>query len=125
MLSTLGIIGLFLAMTGLVGIVGAEATRRTFEIGVRMALGATARSVVWLVLRASMVTVGISAAAGVAITLAAAPLLSPLLAAGQSAADPVALVLVFAVLLAAAGVATLAPVRRAVRVDPGIALRAQ
>jgi hypothetical protein len=81
--------------------------------------------VIWLVLRPSATTVIISAAAGIALTVAAAPLLAPLLAAEQSAADPTAIALVVAVLFAAACFATLAPARRAVRVDPGIALRAE
>jgi putative ABC transport system permease protein len=125
LLTSLGGIGLLLAMTGLFGIISADATRRTFEIGVRMALGATRAAVLWLVLRRAIALVLVSALVGTVAALIAARALTPLLAAGQSTADPVALVLVILVLLVVAGAASFRPARRAANVDPVVALRTE
>ena len=124
-LLALGVIGLVMAMTGLIGIISAETTRRTFEIGVRMALGATKPAVIWLVLRNSVRIVLLSAIAGMAVAVAIGRALTPLLAAGQRAGDPVALVLVVLVLVVAGAAAALGPARRASGVDPAVALRSE
>jgi len=125
LLLALGAIGLTLAMIGLHGIVSYGVTRRWFEIGVRMALGASRLSVVNLILRHAMRVVAVGAAIGAIVSLIVLQALRPLLAIGQSAVDPLAIAAVAVTLVAAGAVASLWPARRAVRVDPTVALRAE
>jgi putative ABC transport system permease protein len=117
-----GAIALALAAVGLYGLMGYTVARRTHEIGVRMAMGADAGSVVALVLRQAMTLVAIGAALGLAASLA----LSRVLASGLfqvSPSDPAVLVGVTLLLTLVALIATLVPALRATRVDPLIALR--
>jgi predicted permease len=120
--SFFGLLALLLACVGLYGVMSYGVSRRTNEIGIRMALGARTHSVLWLVLREALMLVGIGLAVGVlaslAVTRTAASLLYEL-----KPNDP--LTITFATLLLA-GVAALAsylPARRAARVDPMVALR--
>ena len=113
-----------LAAVGIYGIVGYAVTERTHEIGVRLALGATPRDVVAMVLCQGLGMAAVGTAAGLAAALAAARLIeSELYAVG--AADPATFVAVPLLLLAVASVACYIPARRATRVDPVFALRAE
>jgi putative ABC transport system permease protein len=121
-------VALFLAALGLYGVISDSVTQRTHEIGIRMALGARRPDVLRLVVRQGMSLV----LAGVGLGLTLALLLLLLLAdrAGTylyqgRALDPLILVTVPLVLLAVALVANWLPARRAVRVEPSVALRAE
>jgi predicted permease len=119
-----GLLALGLAATGLYGVVAYVTAQRTGEIGVRMALGASRRDVRRLVLRDTLTLAGIGAMIGVPAALAGARLLgSQLYQVGP--ADPLALWTGLALLSLATLAATYLPVRRAVRVDPAMALRAE
>ena len=122
--SGFGLLALLLSCLGLYGILSYTVARRTNEIGVRMALGAARRDVLWLVLRDALRLVLIGAALGVPAALAAARLISSQLF-GISAADPVAFGLATLALLVVSIVAAYLPARRATRVDPLVALRVE
>jgi predicted permease len=116
------ILALVIACVGLYGTMSYKVSRRTGEIGIRMALGAQRGSVVWMVLR----EVAALAAVGLAISLPTALATSKLVASflfDMKPNDPLALTLAVAILLAAALLAGYAPARRASRIDPMIALR--
>jgi predicted permease len=116
------ILALLIASIGLYGSVAYSVARRTGEIGIRMALGAESRRIVWMVLR----EVATLAAVGLGIGLAAAYILTRFVASflfGMKPHDPLALSVSVAVLVAAAILAGYAPARRASRVDPMAALR--
>ncbi len=98
--------------------------RRTREIGIRMALGAHSANVVRLVTRDTMRTVVIGAAVGLALCVVATRVLAVVLF-GVSTLDAAAFMGVAALLLSVALVASYIPARRAVRIDPLIALRAE
>jgi len=78
-----------------------------------------------LILRHAMRVVAVGAAIGAIVSLIVLQALRPLLAIGQSAVDPLAIAAVAVTLVAAGAVASLWPARRAVRVDPTVALRAE
>jgi ABC-type antimicrobial peptide transport system permease subunit len=120
--SGFGLLALMLSCLGLYGVLSYAVARRTNEIGIRMALGADRRDVLWLVLRDAMRLVLIGAALGISVALAAARLVASQLF-GISAADPGAIVVAMLVLLVVAAVAGYLPARRATRVDPLVALR--
>ena len=123
LLTLLGGIGLLLAAIGIYGVMGYFVTRRTQEIGVRMALGATRADVVRLIVRQAAAPVAIGLAAGVLASLALTSVLQAQLF-GVSPRDPLTL-MGAAVLLAVVGlVASLVPARRAASIDPTRALRA-
>ena len=117
-----GAVGLTLAILGVFGLVAYAVSLRTREIGIRMALGAQqtalARFIAWEGLR----PVAIGLGAGLPAAVGAASLLRGILI-GVGPADPVVLAFVATTLLASAGAAMLAPVRRAVSVDPATVLR--
>jgi ABC-type antimicrobial peptide transport system permease subunit len=116
------LLGLILAAIGIYGVLSYSVSRRTREIGVRMALGAVRSSVVSMILRDSLTPVATGAALGVIAALIGGRLIAALLY-GVSATDPLTLAGVVAVLLGVAVVASLVPASRAARVDPIIALR--
>jgi putative ABC transport system permease protein len=122
--SGFGLLALLLSCLGLYGILSYAVARRTNEIGVRMALGADRRDVLWLVLSDALRLVLIGAALGVPAALAASRLVASQLF-GISAADPGAIVAATLALLAVAAVACYLPARRATRVDPLVALRCE
>ena len=120
----LGVLALVLASVGIYGVVSYAVARRYREIGVRLALGATARSVLGLILRQTMRPVVVGAAIGVAAASAMSRILSSVLF-GVSPADPVGLggaaLLVLGVALAAGVMAA----RPATRADPTATLRCE
>jgi ABC-type antimicrobial peptide transport system permease subunit len=96
--------------------------RRTREIGVRMALGAQARNVLWLVLRETLFLVAIGIAIGLPVALAATRLIKGFLF-SLSANDPLTIALAVSLMLAVAALAGYLPARRATKIDPMMVLR--
>lgn len=120
----LGVTALVLSVTGLYGVLTYTLGQRTREIGIRMALGATASTVVALVLRQAVRLAGGGAAIGLAISFAAMWLLSSVIRLRTvSVLDAAAFGAGLAVVIAATALAAYQPARRATRVDPAQALR--
>jgi predicted permease len=117
-------VALLIGVVGIYGVVAYAAAQRTREIGLRMALGAQLGDVRGMFLRQGLILTGIGIGVGVAASLAAARVMSTLLF-GVSATDPITYAAVSAVIAAVALIATYLPARRAARVDPVIALRAE
>src|SRR5712664_51271 len=117
-------LALLLACIGIYGVLAYLTGQRVPEIGVRMALGATAREVVWLVLRQSLVMIFAGVAAGALAALAAGRLLERSVE-GVRSVEPLAFAITIPVLVIAALFASFVPARRASRVDPVSALRQQ
>lgn len=115
-------VAILLASVGIYGVLAYTVGQRTQEIGIRMALGAQARKVPWLILRQGLVWIGIGLALGFTAALALTRVMESLLF-GVGARDPVTFVAVAVVLSAVAVAACLLPARRAARVDPMVALR--
>ena len=117
-----GGLALLLAGIGLYGLMAYNVTRRTQEIGVRIALGAARREVLSMILRETLGLTSIGIALGLAFALVTSQLIANMLY-GVPAQDPVTLVAVSVVLTAVAAVAGWIPARRAMLVDPMVALR--
>jgi hypothetical protein len=123
-LGAFGLLAMALAATGVYGIMAYAVSRRTREIGIRMSLGASSAIVLRLVLDRTAILIAVGTVSGLGLTLAAGGFLGPLLY-GVSARDPIAY-LVTLLLMALVGVlACLVPARRALKVDPLIALRSE
>ena len=123
LLGTLGLFALVLAALGVYGVLSFLVRARTREIGVRVAIGATPRAVVVMVVRQAMVWTLTGMAIGVALAAVTARLLGSVLY-GVSAADPVTFGAVIVMLGLVAGLAAVVPAVRASRLDPLAALRA-
>jgi putative ABC transport system permease protein len=115
-------LALVLAAVGIYGVMAYSVNRRTREIGIRVALGATAAQVRGLVVGQGMVLTAIGVLVGLAGSLAATRLMAALLF-GVKATDAQTFALIPLVLLAVGLFASYLPARRATRVDPMIALR--
>jgi putative ABC transport system permease protein len=122
LLSLFGIVALCLAMAGVYGVMAYVAGQRSKEIGVRMALGATPHSVLWLMLGRGLQLTAIGLAAGVLGATASSRLLSGMLF-GVQANDAATYAGVVAALGVLAVLATYLPARRAARTDPLVVLR--
>jgi ABC-type antimicrobial peptide transport system permease subunit len=122
LLGVFGSIGLLLAAVGIFGVISYSVSRRTRELGIRVALGAQPGSVLGMILRQALALTLIGIAVGVPCTLATARLITHLLF-NVTPYDPVTLVLVSLVLLAVGALAGYIPAQRAMRVDPVVALR--
>jgi predicted permease len=117
-----GVLAAILTLVGLYGLIAYTVTRRTNEIGVRMALGAGRAAIARLILRETGVLLAIGSVLGVVLALAGGRAASTLLF-GVRAYDPPALLLALAALGAIAFIATYAPARRATKIEPVTALR--
>jgi ABC-type antimicrobial peptide transport system permease subunit len=122
LLSGFALVALLMAALGIYGVVAFVVSRRTREVGIRMALGARAADVLRLVLRQGMTPVLIGLAAGLALSLGLGRLSAGLLF-EVPPHDPATLAAAAAVLTAAALLACAVPARRAARIDPAQALR--
>jgi ABC-type antimicrobial peptide transport system permease subunit len=120
--SFFGLLALLLACVGLYGVLSYSVARRTNEIGIRMALGAQRRNVLWLALREAFTLVVIGVVLGLAVSLVATRTASTLLF-DVKPDDPLTITLATLLLLTVAAFAAYLPARRAARVDPMIALR--
>jgi putative ABC transport system permease protein len=123
MFAILAFIALVLSAVGLYVVTAYSVVQRTQEIGVRMALGAQAPQVWWLVFRRAAVQLGIGLAIGLAGSVAAGRLLQQLPFVRTSSYDPATLTSIASILIGVAVAACFWPARRATRLDPVIALR--
>ena len=117
-----GALALLVACVGLYGILAYSVARRTREIGLRLALGATRAGVLWMVLRESLALVGLGFAIGIPAALAASRLIRTMLY-GLTPTNPATIGAAFLILLATSTAAAYIPARRAASVDPMTALR--
>jgi putative ABC transport system permease protein len=117
-------VALFLAVVGIYGVKSYLVSRRTREIGIRVALGAERRDVITMVIREGLVLAGLGLAVGVGLSLLAGPAVRGLLFQGRALDLPV-IALAAVTLLASLILASWLPARRATRVPPTIALRTQ
>ncbi len=122
--SGFGVLALLLAVVGLYGVLSYNVTRRTAEIGVRTALGATRSDVFRLVIKDAVRSLGAGVAVGLPLAWLASSLFSRMLF-GLTATDPSTAAAAIACLALAGGAAAYVPARRAMRVDPLIALRSE
>ena len=122
LLAVFGGLAMVLAAVGLYGVVAYSVAQRTREIGVRMALGAQRADVLWMVLARGLAVTAIGIAIGLTLSAWAMQALSRLLY-GMSPLDPVAFSLASLGWMATAMLASYVPARRAMRVDPVVALR--
>jgi predicted permease len=120
--SFFGLLALLLACVGLYGVLSYTVARRTGEIGLRMALGAQSRDVLWLVLREALTLVVIGTGIGLVASLVATRTASTLLF-GLEPNDPLTIAVATSLLLTIAALAGYLPARRAARVNPMVALR--
>ncbi len=111
-----------LVALGLYGLLAYTVTRRTTEIGVRLALGATQKSVLWLILKDALFLTIVGICVGIPAVLLSGKLISSMLY-GTSASDPVTLSITALLMLLIAALAGFLPAWRAAKVDPTIALR--
>jgi len=125
LLGGLGGIGLVLAMAGLFAMVSYSVTRRTKEIGVRVALGAPSGAVVRLVVADAMVLTAVGLAGGLFAASLLTPALASFLVTGLSPTDPLAFAGTAVLFAVVSALATVPPIRRATGVGPLVALRTE
>ena len=118
-----GGLGMLLALIGLYGLISQSVTRRTAEIGVRIALGATPQAVLRGVLREGLTLVGWGVVVGLLVALVVVQPVAMALFGGGRAADPLGLIAPAVLLLLAGMAASYIPARRATRIEPATALR--
>ncbi|HUJ30760.1 MAG TPA: ABC transporter permease [Candidatus Acidoferrum sp.] len=122
MMAGLGVIAFVIALVGVYGVMSYAVAERTHEIGVRLSLGAQRRDVLWLVSRRGLLLTLGGLAAGLPLSVWLAHLLSGLIY-GTSALDPATFLAIPTLLVFVALLACYVPARRAMRVDPIVALR--
>jgi len=120
--SIFGLLALVLTSIGIYGVVAYQVTRRTGEIGIRMALGAQPTDVLWMVMRETFLVLAAGAALGLPAAVASAQVLRSVLF-GLAPSDPSAIVLAATALAAAGALAGFLPARRAASLSPMDALR--
>jgi len=121
-LGAFGVLALILAATGIYGVMAYAISRRTREIGIRMAIGASQGQVLAIVARRALLLIGSGTLAGLAVALAAGRFLERILY-GVQPTDPLTLAIVLLLMLAIAALACWIPARRAIRINPVTALR--
>jgi putative ABC transport system permease protein len=121
-LMVLAVVAVVLATVGLYAVTAYSVEQRTQELGIRMALGARRRQVVWLILRRAIGQMAVALPIGLAGSLAVGRLLESILV-GTSGTDPTALSITAIVMVIVSVAACCMPVRRATRLDPVVALR--
>jgi ABC-type antimicrobial peptide transport system permease subunit len=119
----MGLMGLGLAIVGLYGLVAYAASRRTREIGIRMAIGADQTAVLKMVLRHGLVLAAAGLVVGLAASVGAGQLLAAAFPSGSDQRDLGALLIVIPIVLAVTFLAAYVPARRASRTSPMLALR--
>jgi putative ABC transport system permease protein len=124
LLSAFALAALVLAAIGLYGIMASSVAQQTRELGVRLALGATPARLRQMILGHALSVAGAGALVGFLLTIAGSRFLASLLF-EVSPSDPVTLVTVSVLLLGVAALAAYLPARRATRIDPASALRAE
>jgi putative ABC transport system permease protein len=124
LLGLFALLALVITAAGIGGVMGLSVSQRTKEIGIRMALGASSNSVLWMVLRQGMTLIVIGLGLGIAIALSGTQLMQGLLF-GIEPSDPWTLSGVTLLLLVVAAAACYGPARRATSVDPLTALRSE
>src|SRR4051812_31185344 len=124
LLSVFAVLALLVTIAGITGVMATSVSQRTQEFGVRMALGASATSVLQMVVAQGLALVGLGLLVGVVGSLAATRVLSTYLFDTKST-DPLTFTIVSAAFVVAGGVACLGPAWRATQVDPMLALRAE
>ncbi len=122
MLGAFGILALVLSATGIYGVMAYSVSRRTRELGIRMAIGATRAQVLASVARGAVALIGSGVVLGLGLALGAGRWLGGILY-GVKPTDPVTFAIVFAIMLGIGAAATFLPARRATRIDPIQALR--
>jgi putative ABC transport system permease protein len=122
LLAVFAAVAMILAAIGIYGVIAYSVTQRTREIGIRMALGAQKTQMLGMVLRQSLVLVAIGVAIGFVVALGATRVMATLLY-GVGANDFSTYAIVILLLGSAALVASYIPARRAMKVDPMVALR--
>ena len=121
-LGAFGLLALILAATGIYGVMAYAISRRTREIGIRMAIGASQSQVLAIVARRALWLIGSGTLVGLAVALAAGRFLEKILY-GVQPTDPLTLAIVLAMMLSIAALACWIPARRAIRINPVTALR--
>jgi len=119
----MGLMGLALSIVGLYGLVAYAASRRTREIGIRMAIGATAPTVLRMVLRQGAVLATAGLVVGLGAAMGAGELLAAAFPSGDDRRDFLSLLVVAPLVLTVTLLATYIPARRASRINPTEALR--
>jgi predicted permease len=119
-----GLSALVLAVVGLVGVLAFSVSRRTRELGIRVALGGRAGSILWLVLRGGLIQLLAGLTIGLALAAAVAPQFGDALF-KQEPHDPTVYAAVGLVLIVAGALAAIVPARRALGVSPMVALRSE
>jgi putative ABC transport system permease protein len=122
LLGLFGAVALMLAAVGIFGVISYSVSRRTHELGIRMALGAQPGSVLGMILRETLALTLIGIAVGLPCAVATARLVTHLLF-NVTPYDPLTLALVSLMLVAVGALASYIPARRAMKVDPTVALR--
>jgi predicted permease len=121
LIGAFGGLALLLAAIGSYGVMSYAVTQRTREVGIRIALGASRRDVMWLVVGQGMILAGLGVAIGIAASLGLTRLVRSMLF-GVSPTDPLTFAAVAIILTAVAAIASYVPARRAAKVDPRIAI---
>jgi putative ABC transport system permease protein len=117
-----GVLAVALVVIGLYGMISFGVAQRRHEIGIRIALGATRRRVIRMIMRQAALLLAVGLVGGAAVALAAAPVSAALLF-GLEPSDPVNLAAACLLLIVVAALATYIPARRAARLSPLVALR--